>query len=62
MDWGRKCVVNFSAGKILLVSFDQSNNTGAIDVKRNISPDRFPQYKIFYGLSDMQIFVNFSGV
>ena len=33
MDWGRKGLVDFNAGKIQLVSFDRSNNTGAIDVK-----------------------------
>ena len=33
VDWGRKWLVDFSAGKIQLVSFDHSNNTGAIDVK-----------------------------
>ena len=33
MDWGRKWLVDFSAGKTQLVSFDWSNNTGAIDVK-----------------------------
>ena len=33
MDWGRKWLVNFNAGKTQLVSFDRSNNTGAIDVK-----------------------------
>ena len=33
VDWGRKWIVNFNAGKTQLVSFDQSNNTGAIDVK-----------------------------
>ena len=33
MDWSRKWLVDFNAGKIQLVSFDQSNNTGAIDVK-----------------------------
>ena len=33
MDWGRKRLVDFNAGKTQLVSFDQSNNTGAIDVK-----------------------------
>ena len=32
-DWGRKWLVNFSAGKTQRVSFDRSNNTGAIDVK-----------------------------
>ena len=33
MDWGRKLLVDFSAGKTELVSFDRSNNTDAIDVK-----------------------------
>ena len=33
VDWGRKSLVDFNAGKTLLVSFDRSNNTGAIDVK-----------------------------
>ena len=33
MDWGRKWLVDFSAGKNELVSFDRSNNTDAIDVK-----------------------------
>ena len=33
MDWGRKWLVDFNSGKTQLVSFDQSNNTGAIDVK-----------------------------
>ena len=33
VDWGRKWLVDFNAGKIQLVSFDWSNNTGAIDVK-----------------------------
>ena len=32
MDWGRKWLVDFKAGKTQLVSFDQSNNTGGIDV------------------------------
>ena len=33
VDWGRKWLVDFNAGKTQLVSFDQSNNSGAIDVK-----------------------------
>ena len=33
VDWERKWLVNFNAGKTQLVSFDRSNNTGAIDVK-----------------------------
>ena len=35
MDWGRKWLVDFNAGKHQLVSFDQSNNTSAIDMKIN---------------------------
>ena len=30
---GRKWLVDFNPGKTQLVSFDQSNNTGATDVK-----------------------------
>ena len=33
VDWNRKWLVNFNAGKTQLVLFNQSNNTGAIDVK-----------------------------
>ena len=33
VDWGRRWLVDFNAGKTQLVSFDQSKNTGAIDVK-----------------------------
>ena len=33
VDWGRKWLVDFSAGNTQLVSLDRSNNTGAIDVK-----------------------------
>ena len=33
VDWGRKWLVDFNAGKTQLVLFDWSNNTGAIDVK-----------------------------
>ena len=33
VDWGRKWVVDFNAGKTQLVSFDRSKNTGAIGVK-----------------------------
>ena len=38
MDWGRKWLVDFNAGKTQLVSFYQSNNTGAIDAKMDESP------------------------
>ena len=33
VDWGRKWLVDFNAGKTQLVSFDLSKNTGVIDVK-----------------------------
>ena len=33
MDWARKWLVDFKAGKTQLVLYDRSKNTGAIDVK-----------------------------
>ena len=33
VDWGRRWLVDFNAGKTHLVLFDKSNSTGAIDVK-----------------------------
>ena len=36
VDLGRKWVVDFNAGKAQLVSFDWSNNTGAIDVMMDV--------------------------
>ena len=33
MDWGKKQLVDFNAGKTQLVSFDRSNNNGSIGVK-----------------------------
>ena len=33
MDWGRKWLVDFSAGKTQLVSLDRPNSAGAVDVK-----------------------------
>ena len=33
VDWNKKWLVDFSAGKTQLVSSDCSNNTGSIDVK-----------------------------
>ena len=35
VDWGRKWLVDFNAGKTQLVSFGWSKNSGAIDVKMN---------------------------
>ena len=37
MDLGRKWLVDLNTGKTQLVLFDQSNNTGAIDVKMDWS-------------------------
>ena len=37
VDWGRKWLVDFNAGKTQLVSFDLSNNTGAIELKMDES-------------------------
>ena len=33
VDWGKKWLVDFSAGKTQLVSFEQSNNNRSIDVR-----------------------------
>ena len=33
MDWGRKWLVDFNAGKTQLLSFDRANNISAIDLK-----------------------------
>ena len=33
VDWGKKWLVDFNAGKTQLVSFDRYDNTGAIDVQ-----------------------------
>ena len=33
MDWGKKLLIDFNAGKTQLVFFDRSNNNGSIDVK-----------------------------
>ena len=33
VDWGKKWLTDFNAGKTQLVLFDWSNNTGSIDVK-----------------------------
>ena len=33
MDWGKKWLADFNAGKTQLVLFERSNNSGFIDVK-----------------------------
>ena len=35
VNWDKKCPADFSAGKTQLFPFDQSDNTGAIDVIMN---------------------------
>ena len=37
VDWGKKWLVDFNAGKTQLVSFDRFNNNGSIDVKMDES-------------------------
>ena len=37
VDWGKKWLVDFNAGKTQLILFDQSNNTGSIDAKIDVS-------------------------
>ena len=37
LDWGRKWPVDFNTRKTQLVSFDRSNNIGAINVKMDRS-------------------------
>ena len=47
VDWGRKWLVDFNAGKTQLVLFDRSKNTGAIDVKMDGSVlDEKSSYKM----------------
>ena len=36
VDWGKKWLVDFNAGKTQLVSFDRSNNNGSSDVKMGL--------------------------
>ena len=51
MDWGRKWLVDFNAGKTQLVSFDCSKNTGAIDVKMDGSVLEEKSYFKMLGLT-----------
>ena len=37
VDWGKKRLADFNVGKTQLVSFDQSNNNGSIDMKMDRS-------------------------
>ena len=47
VDWGKKWLVDFNAGKSQLVSFDWSNNSGSIDVEMEESVlEEKPSFKI----------------
>ena len=47
VDWGKKWLVDFNAGKTQLVSFDRSNNNGSTDVKMNGSVlEEKPSFKM----------------
>ena len=49
LDWGTKRLVDFYAEKTQLVSFDWSNNTGAIDVKMDGSIAEEKPFLICWG-------------
>ena len=51
MDWGRKWLVDFNAGKTELISFDRSNNISAIDVKMDVSVLKEKSYFKMLGLT-----------
>ena len=47
VDWGEKWLVDFGAGKTQLVSFDQFNDNGSIDVKMDGSVlEEKPSFKM----------------
>ena len=51
IEWGRRCLVDFNAEIIQLVSFDRPNNTDAIDVKMNGSVlEEKSSFKMLAGL------------
>ena len=48
MDWGKKWLVDFNAGKSQLVSFNRSNNNGSIDLKMDGSVlEEKSSFKVF---------------
>ena len=56
MGWGRKWLVDFNTGKTLLVLFDQSNNTGAIDVKMDGSVlEKKSSFKVLWLISSSKL-------
>ena len=40
MNWGRKWPVDFNAGKTYFVSFDWSNNTGAVKMDGSVLEEK----------------------
>ena len=48
MDWGKKWLDDFNAGKTQLVLFDQSTGTGAVDLKADGSVF-CPRISAFFG-------------
>ena len=56
VDWSRKCLVDFNAGKTQLILFDGSSNTGAINMKMDGSVlDKKSSFKM---LGLLCIFIN----
>ena len=58
VDWGRKWLVDFNAGKTQLVSFDRPNNAGAIDVEMDGS---VLEEKSFFKMLDWPSLLNWIG-
>ena len=56
MDWGKKWLVDFNAGKTQLVSFDRSNNNGSIDVKMDGSVlEKKSSFKVLWLISSSKL-------
>ena len=51
MDWSKKGLIDFNAGKTQLVSFDRSKNNGSIDVKMDGSVLQEKSYFKMLGLT-----------
>ena len=52
LDWGKKWLVDFNAGKTQLVLFDWSNNNGSIDMKMDgFVLEEKPSFNFFYEAS-----------
>ena len=51
MYWGKKWLIDFNAGKTQVVSFDQSNKNGSIDVKMDGSVLEDKSYFRILGLT-----------